>query len=160
VVSLTSPASIITSQITKDQRWDKLYRIIHHLFLRKEFVHIDDYNLMIQQLNARITAVEAAANASIASLTAFTNANIIAHTHTITAPGSQSAPGLPILPIVLPPPPPTPIPMPVTTAMIAKDNLLMAAGPALAPLSGGVSPDQLRADLDINADILSSEISI
>lgn len=155
-----SLANIVTSQITKDQRWDKLYRIIHHLFLRKEFVHIKDYNLMIEQLNTRISMVEANANASIAALTLSTNLAIIGHTHTITAPGNPSGPGLPIVPATVTPPPPSIIPTPTTAAMVLEDAKLMAFGPALAPLSGGIHPDQLRADSSISSDILSSEISI
>ena len=143
---------IISSQITKSERWTKLYRTIHHLFLRDEFVHIEDYNQMVNEMNARITTVEANANASIAAAVAQITATVVGHTHpSPPAPLNPvvTGPGVIILPPVVTPAPPAPLVVPVTIAMERTDATLIATGPAKAPLASGIAPDQARANTDI-----------
>ena len=149
-------ANLLPSQITKSQRWDKLYRIIHHLFLKHEFVHIDDYNKMVKEMNARIQMVEANANASIAAAVAALQATIIGHFHPAPqAPAGiiPTGPGVIVAPAIVTPPPPSVEVVPVTIAMEREDAKLMAKGPALAPLAGGVHPDQSLAEITIRSDI-------
>ncbi len=143
--------SIISSQITKAERWVKLYRTIHHLFLQFEFVHIEDYNLMVQQMNARILAVETNANASIAAAVTAIKTAIVGHTHATGV--GPSGPGIiPVSPLLVPPAPAPPV-VPVLTAMLRTDSQLMSLGPASAPLASGVEPDQLMANTQIIGDI-------
>jgi hypothetical protein len=148
--------NIVASQITKSERWTKLYRTIHHLFLKDEFVHIEDYNKMVQEMNARILQVETNANASIATAVAQITATVVGHTHpSPPAPVNPvvTGPGVIIVPPVVTPPPPAPAVVPVTIAMQRTDAQYISMGPALAPLSSGISPDQLTANTTILSDI-------
>jgi hypothetical protein len=148
-------SNVVSSQFTKSERWLKLYRTIHHMFLKEEFIHKVDYELMVTQMNARITAVEAAANASIATTVTAVNAMMASHIHIVPQAPAGALPSGPAIsvPAVVPPPPPSPLVKTVTTAMQAADNLLMGTGPATAPLADGISPDEMRATNTIMTDI-------
>lgn len=141
-------ANIIASQFTKSERWLKLYRTLHHLFLKDEFVHITDYNQMVQEMNARIQAVEAKSTAELAKV----SAALLTHVHGYASPGGPSMTA-PAAPVFQPTPQPSAPVVPVRTAMEAYDASLMATGPAKAPLADGLAPDQLTANSTIVADI-------
>jgi hypothetical protein len=142
-------SNIVTSQFTKSERWLKLYRIIHHLFLKEEFIHTVDYNLMVTQMNARITELE------VKLLTELTSRDLRFATHFHIAPQAPvgTLPTLPPTILYKNTLAPTKPVVPVTTAMQAADAALMATGPAQAPLADGISPDELRANSTIIADI-------
>lgn len=142
---------IISSQITKSERWTKLYRTIHHLFLKDEFVHIEDYNKMVQEMNARILQVETNANASISAAVTAIQTAIVGHTHGTGV--GPSGPGIIPAPPLVTPPAPAPSVVPVTIAMQRTDAKYMSIGPAKAPLSSGIQPDQLMANSQIISDI-------
>jgi hypothetical protein len=148
--------SIISSQITKSERWTKLYRTIHHLFLKDEFVHIEDYNKMVKEMNARILQVETNANASISAAVTAIQATVIGHNHIAPqAPAGAlpTGPGIIVTPPIVTPPAPAPTVIPVTIAMQRTDAQYMSMGPAKAPLSSGSQPDQLMANTQIVSDI-------
>lgn len=148
--------NIIASQFTKSERWTKLYRMIHHLFLKDEFVHIEDYNKMVADMNARILTVETNANASIQAAVAQITATVLGHIHVVPqAPAGTlpSGPGVITTPPMVTPPAPAPAVVPVTIAMERTDAMYMATGPATAPLSGGFAQDQLTANMTIVSDI-------
>ena len=142
--------NIVASQITKSERWTKLYRVIHHLFLKDEFIHIEDYNKMVNEMNARISALEASLQAELAKI----QAGLSTHIHMVP----QAISGvLPSQPAAAPPYTsayqPTKAVVPVTVAMQRTDLKLMATGPAKAPLADGVAPDKALANSTIIADI-------
>lgn len=142
--------NLITSQVTKSERWTKLYRMIHHLFLKDEFIHIEDYNKMVNEMNARITALETSLQAELKKI------QLGLSTHFHIAPQAPSG----AIPTQPPSKPPytsaykaTKAVVPVTVAMQKTDMSLMATGPATAPLADGTSPDQSLANSTIAADI-------
>lgn len=141
-------SNIVTSQFTKSERWLKLYRIIHHLFLKEEFIHTADYQVMVTQMNARITTLEAMLNVELAKVATA----LVAHTHAYVNVAAPAITG-PAVPSYIPALQPTPIVVPTTAGMQAMDATLMATGPAQAPLADGISPDELRANSTIIADI-------
>ena len=147
---------IITSQITKAERWLKLYRVIHHLFLRQEFPHIQDYNRAIDEINAKIATLEANINQSIQNAVQQISIAVQGHTHIVpqTPAGvTTSSPGMLTAPPIFSPVPSTPKVIPLTVFMELADSALMGTGPAVAPLASGVAPDQVVANSTIVADI-------
>lgn len=142
--------NILASQFTKAERWLKLYRTIHHLFLKDEFVHITDYNQMVSEMNARITAVEASNKAELSKI----QAGLSSHFHMVPQSPSGTLPSQPPagVPYTAAPQPSKPV-VPVRTAMEMHDAALMSTGPAKAPLADGISPDQLSANSTIISDI-------
>lgn len=171
---LPSP-NIVTSKISPAERWLKLYRKIHNLFLSKEFVHIIDYNQMVTEMNLRITTIEQTYNAALAAqaeqIQALT-AHASTHTHpvstNVTASGSNgagpvnstgtgtgtAAPASSPAPAVAAPVGSfTPPVIPVVTAMQATDAAWMASGPAIAPLGDGFSKEAITATYTALSDV-------
>lgn len=149
---------IASSQVTKAERWSKLYRTIHHLFLRSEFVHIEDYNKMVSEMNARVTAVEANAQAALNSAVSAIVTMMSAHSHTVVTAGGPSNQAGSTTSVIsaapqLPPTPKAPEVIPVTIAMERTDAMYQAQGPAVAPLADGTHPDQLTSSIAIKSDI-------
>jgi hypothetical protein len=142
-------ANIIKSQITKSERWLKLYRTIHHLFLKDEFVHVTDYTKMVAEMNARITAVEAKATTEIAGLAA----GLTTHFHMVPQAITGTLPSAPAAPVFTATPQPSKPVVIDKTAMGAYDAALMSTGPAQAPLADGIAPDQLLANTTVISDI-------
>lgn len=148
--------NIGTNKVSIAERWRKLYRTIFNMFLKKDFVHIKDFKLFEQQMNARFATLEANMTAAIAA----TNANIsiaqLNHTHpSPQAPAGVlvTGPGTPVGPI-------PPVPTPTTPAINIKDTfaqqqdaIQQATGPAIAPLGDGISPEAQKASITITQDI-------
>lgn len=138
--------NVAASQITKTERWNKLYRIIHHLFLRNEFIHKDDYLQMVKEMNARFATLEAMVVAELGKV----QIGLSTHVH--------PSPPAPVNPVVTGPPGPLPpytsaakvgtIITPIVTNMYNEDLRLLGLGPAKAPLSIGVSSDELTSNAD------------
>lgn len=148
--------NLLASNITISERWMKLYRTIHTLFLKYEFIHIEDYTQMVNEMNARITTVEANANSSIAAAVTALQAAIVGHNH--IAPQAPSGaiptgPGIITAPPIVTPPPPATLVVPVRVGMERADATLQAQGPALAPLSPVYSAAQALANTKIKLDI-------
>jgi hypothetical protein len=143
-------ANILASQVTKSERWTKLYRMIHHLFLKSEFIHIEDYNQMVKEMNTRIATIESKMNTELAKI----QAGLASHIHMVPQAIAGTLPSLPpsAPPYTATPQPTNPV-VPVTIAMERTDAMYMSMGPALAPLASGVAPDQLTANQTIISDI-------
>lgn len=152
---MLSPSAVVSSITTKIERFRKLYRILYRDFLVFDFVHKDDVMRMNQELHQRITLLEANMNANFTALTASTNAAIIGHTHLVPqspAGTNPSLPGIPVTPVVPPVLSSTPIIPWAEPQTINKLNLLIAEGPALAPLATGTFDIQAA---EANATILT-----
>ena len=141
------------SQVTVSERWNKLYRIIHHLFLKKEFIHINDYKKMIDDMNSRFEDLEKKVNAELQKIQTAHNT----HIHTVTTangPGTAAATantytlgkiaGNKVIP--------------ETKQMDNEDANLMAKGEAKAPLADRVGAQETIANLDIQKAITTSTI--
>lgn len=146
---MASP-QIISSRFATQERWLKLYRKIHNLFMKDEFIHVVDYNQMVTEMNARITLLETALQVELAKI----QVGLAAHIH-----NAPQAPGgiLPTTPPAAPPyttgySPTKPV-VPVTVAMKAFDAALQATGPAMAPIPATISADDAQAAIQARTDI-------
>lgn len=150
--------NLVASEITKSERWLKLYRVIHNLFLKDEFIHIQDYKKMIFDMNLRITQVEANASAALSAAVSGLSGMVTAHTHMVATAGGPtnqagSTTATIATPPVLSPAPKVPEVQIVDIGMKQMDAMLMATGPAMAPLADGFSSDQISANRVILTDI-------
>jgi len=158
--------NFITNKLAVKERWLKLYRKIHNLFLVKEFVHVDDYKLMLEQLNTRITAVETNMAAGDAAVTAALNSSttsiytaISGHIHIAPqAPSGAIPTSPPTPPPVAPPIPPAPAPTtPIIkytdVALQTYDAALKGMGPAIAPIGDGLSTETAVANVTAKSDV-------
>lgn len=146
------PSNFSTSQITKSERWLKLYRTIHHLFLKDEFIHVADYNQMVTEMNTRITELETKLTVELTKLAL----GLSTHIHMAPQAPAGTLPTTPPtapLPVYSPGLSPTKPVVPVTTGMQTADSALMATGPAVAPLSEGMSAQEISANTTIISDI-------
>jgi hypothetical protein len=146
---MASP-QIVTSRTATQERWLKLYRKIHNLFMKDELIHVDDYKKMIEDLNRRISELEQTVQKELTSI----QAGLSSHIHI-----APQAPGgaLPTQPPSAPPytsafKPTKPI-VPVNAAMQKYDALLQKTGPATAPIPAAASADDARTAAQLRADI-------
>jgi hypothetical protein len=51
-------ANMAGSEVTVAERWLKLYRKIHNLFLRNDFVNKNDFETTLKQINLRVDTLE------------------------------------------------------------------------------------------------------
>jgi hypothetical protein len=144
--------NIGTSQITIAQRWQKLYRTIFNKFLKKDFVHIKDFKLFEQQLNAKLASIETTITASITATNANISLSILGHNH-IGNLAAPTGPGIPLAPVPAVPTPPTPAVNIRDTFAQQQDAIQQATGPALAPLGDGISPEAQKASITITKNI-------
>lgn len=148
--------NILGSKLTISERWIKLYRLLFNKFLKKDFVELEDYKMMLTQLNARITQLEAAMNSSVAATNSNIQAAITMHTHpSPQAPAGmlQTLPGQMTGSIPQPPNSKVPETQFVNTNMMTKSAQYLALGPALAPLGDGISPEAAQATSQAISDI-------
>jgi len=144
--------NIVTNQVSTKERWLKLYRKIHNMFLKDEFIHIVDYNKMVTEMNARFAELETKLTAEL------TKVQVGLATHIHNAPQAPAG-TLPTTPPILPLPPyqmayaPTKPIVPVTTAMQQTDLALQATGPGVAPLGDGLSVTAELASTTAISDI-------
>jgi hypothetical protein len=130
---LTLSPDIATNEVATATRWQKLYRTIFNLFLKRDFVHKQDYLTDIAALNANIKLLETAINT---------------HVH----PSPQAPAGtlvtLPqVSPIVIPP-------VQHVDAVLEQQNATqLATGPSVAPLGQGISPEVQKARIEVREDI-------
>lgn len=141
--------NILASQVTKSERWTKLYRIIHHLFLKNEIVHVDDYKTMLGELNKRIDQLNKKLDSNLTNM----KAQFDSHTHVAPQAPSGAIPTQPpVVPLTVDQTPIAPVTY-VDAALKAQDARQMATGPATAPLADGVSPEQTLANSTVVSDI-------
>lgn len=92
--------NIAGSQVTVAERWLKMYRTIHHLFLQTDFTNRDDFDFTLDQINLRMDAMEDSIDAMATQLaTALEVITIwgMAHVHPTAAPGPPSPTVLPLI---------------------------------------------------------------
>lgn len=153
---MTLSPDIVTSKISTATRWLKLFRTLYHLFLRNTFIHVADYLVDLQALNARITAVEASVNSSIVAVKADVTTSILTHTHIAPqAPAGDipTGPGIPTTPPTPAIPSAAPLVVHVEAALNALDATLQGTGPSAAPLGQGISLEAQKARIGIRQDI-------
>lgn len=149
-----------TSQKSKAERWKKMYRKLHNLFLVEDIVNVRDFQRIMDEFNTQIKAMEKALNqaistnqASIASLASWA----AAHIHIVPqSPGGAN----PSAPPSAPAPQPSPA---VASAYVdviyadpelqARNAELFAEGPGSAPISTGASPQAAAATAESITDV-------
>jgi len=146
---MASP-QIISSRSATQERWLKLYRKIHNLFMKDEFIHVEDYRKMITDLNKRISELEQTVQKELTSI----QAGLSSHFH--IAPQAPAG-AIPTQPPAAPPytstfKPTQPI-VTVNAAMQKYDALLQKTGPATAPIPAATSADDAKAAAQLRADI-------
>lgn len=164
---LTLSPDIVTNEIATATRWQKLYRTIFHLFLKKDFVHLKDFKLYETQMNARLKALEvaiAAGDAAVAAGAATTSttisASLASHIHIAPQAPAGALPTTPPTPLPPPIPPVPPAPGPATPEVNVQDTFAQqqdvvqqAMGPSAAPLGQGISLEVQQARVDVQSDI-------
>ena len=142
--------NIVTSKLSVSERWLKLYRKIHNLFIKNELVHILDYQNTIGQLNARIAALESHYNAELKAIKLMHNTHVHLYSPGPSAP-VPSAP--PTVQAIDTPPLVTPVTTTPTAAMAQYDAVLQGTGPATAPLGDGLSIEAQKATIQARSDV-------
>jgi hypothetical protein len=148
--------NILGSKLTISERWIKLYRLLFNKFLKKDFVELEDYKMMFNQLNARITQLETAMNNSIMTTNNNIQSAIAMHTHMAPqAPAGviQTMAGQMMGSIPQPPSSKIPEAPFVSTNMINKSIDYLSIGPALAPLGDGLSLEATKSTSQSISDI-------
>ena len=148
--------NILGSKLTISERWIKLYRLLFNKFLKKDFVELEDYKMMLTQLNARITQLETTINSNIAATNQSIQTAITGHTHMAPqAPAGivQTAAGQMMMSIPKPPNSKVPETQFVNTNMMRKSAQYLAMGPALAPLGDGISSEAAQGTAQAVSDI-------
>lgn len=143
-------SNFVTSKIAPQERWLKLYRKIHNLFLKQEFIHTADYNQMVSEMNARITQLEAGLQAELTKI----NVGLATHIHIAPQAPTGSLPTSPppVTPYIAAYAPTKPV-VPVTTAMAAADSALQAMGPAFAPIGDGLGIEATTATTTSQSEV-------
>lgn len=124
-----------TSQVAPVERYLKLYREIHNLYLRRDFVNLQDFNTAMTAINTRFTELESKIIAELAAI------QIGLATHIHVAPQAPAG----ALPTAPPAVPPYTSAFSVTQPVVAKttfveqnNSALQATGPAIAPLGSNI----------------------
>lgn len=118
--------------------------------MKDEFIHIDDYKKMVEDMNKRISELEQTLQTELTSI----QAGLSSHIHI-----APQAPGgaLPTQPPAAPPytsafKPTKPI-VTVNVAMQKYDAALQKTGPATAPIPAAASADDAKAAAQLRSDI-------
>ena len=148
---MASP-QIVSSKLAVQERWLKLYRRIHNLFIKDELVHIDDFKTEIDNIHKRIDQLNAKLDSNLSNIAATHNA----HTHQWA--GGNA--GGPVGGVTTPSPTPfTPDPTAIVRVpfvdknMKAYERALQSTGPAMAPIAAVASTDDARAAAQARSDI-------
>lgn len=138
-------ANAAGSKVTIAERWIKLYRKIHNLFLKKDFTNRQDFEFTVKQLNLRIDSLEQQLNTAINALnTKFSvfETHYNAHTHV--------SPPAPVNPVVTAPTVPSLVPAPPATSPVTqqartttqfveqRDTILQSTGEAVVPVDTSI----------------------
>lgn len=94
-------ANMAGTNVTVAERWLKMYRKIHNLFLRHDFTNRNDFEFTLEQINLRITQLETNVTKAVTEFNARISAldrHALIHTHATAALG----PPVPALPAHLP----------------------------------------------------------
>ena len=144
---------------SKSERWRKLYRKIHNLFIKDELTHVKDVTLAVKMLDARITQLEANMNQAVVQLNSSMTAMasmLQQHGHPVTTPVGPGA-ATPMPAPIPQPKPPTPSATTVvqykTNFMDAEDTKWFMEGPAAAPFMPRSTIEDVKASSTIIGDI-------
>lgn len=142
-------ANFLTSTVAPQERWLKLYRKIHNLFLSKEFIHTIDYNLMVTQMNGRITELELKLAAELAAR------DIRFNTHVHPSPQAPTGQLLTLMPVVAYKHAVTPTKpvVPVVDAMDLAVATYEGMGPAFAPIGDGIGVEARLAEVTARTQV-------
>ena len=159
-------ANFITNKLAVKERWLKLYRTVYNKFLKRDIVHVNDFKLMLKNINTRLATIEAnvaagdaACMGALSSSTAAITTAIAVHFHVAPqAPAGSLPTGPAIPPPVAPPVPPAPAPTTPPTeyvdiALQNKGAALLGMGPATAPLGDGAALEAQKATLTALSDV-------
>ena len=142
-------SNFATSKVAPQERWLKLYRKIHNLFLKDEFIHTVDYNQMVTEMNARITELETKLVTELAAR----DAAYATHFHLAPQAPTGQLPTLPpTVPYVHSLTPTKPV-VPVVTAMTQTDAAYQAMGPAFAPIGDGLGVEATLATTTSQSEV-------
>jgi hypothetical protein len=130
--------NLVGSKITVAERWLKLYRKIHFLFLQFDFTNRNDFEFSIQTLNTRITTLETNIQATLAQINAkLSTIETHGKTHTHIAPplGGPTAP--PVPPLITGGPATfanSPLALTTKSFVTTRNNILQATGEPVVPV--------------------------
>jgi hypothetical protein len=148
---MASP-QIISSRSATQERWYKLYRKIHNIFIKDELVHIDDFKTEISNIHKRIDQLNAKLDSNLANVAASHNS----HTHQWA--GGNA--GGPVGGVTVPTPVAfTPDASPIVKTpfvdknMQAYERALQSTGPGMAPIVATASTDDAAAAAQARSDI-------
>lgn len=155
---------ILDSKKTVMERFKKLYRTLYIQFINKDTMHKKDLQKIIEQLNLRISTLETNINIGFKAIDAAIPIALVAHTHTVTSPGSPSGPGIPVS-AAAPTPPSITTGLEATINSLSKTEAQLNArigelagqGPSTAPYADGFDPAIVNANVTGSREILVGE---
>ena len=156
--------NIFTNKFSIKERFLKLYRKLYNSFIKDDIVHKLDYKRELIELNARISLLEVTLNATLG----MANSNQIAlyvHTHPVNTavqvnPVTGTGTGAGVAHNATTSSSLSAIPTLATKPVIhddffskARNAALLSTGPAIAPLADSVSPEGIKANIQVRKDI-------
>lgn len=148
--TLAAPsANIATSKLAMSERWLKLYRKIHNLFIKDELVHVGDLQVMLQDINAKIAMLNTKLDANLTNL----KAQLDSHTHIAPQAPTGTLPTTPpVVPTIVDLTPITPTPY-TNAIMVQTDEMYRLMPTAIAPMADGASVESVAASSEAISNI-------
>ena len=158
------PLSGIAVSFSVKERFFKLYRKLHNLFIAKELTHVGDVKLAVKTLHMRIDALQAMVNSNMSMMSGQMGSVVTmvgSHTHIVATAGgpaaqtgsaSPSGVAMSLKPPEVSASAETPY---ATTMMETYDNALRGLGPAMAPMAIGADPSTLIANTKSTLNMVS-----
>ena len=135
------PNDFAVSQNARE-RFSKLYRKLHHLFIVEELTHIDDFKREIDQLHKRIDQLNAKVDANNQKMAQA----MASHIHMVPQAITGKLPSEPTLTLLVPDSSPV-VRIPYSNVEMTTENFKqLAKGPALAPLAAGLDKTTIIAN--------------
>ena len=147
--------SNLTVPLSIKQRFDKLYRKLHNLYIAKELTHVEDVKLAISLIHKRIDAIQAQVNANMSMVSgqvASVMQAVGTHSHMVTTAGGPTnqagtaAPSGVSIALKAPEPSQTQGTEYTTKTMEIEDLNWFLSGPVLAPMGIGTDLDTVLAN--------------
>ena len=137
------PNDFAVSQNVRE-RFSKLYRKLHHLFIVEELTHVDDFKREIDNLHKRIDQLNSKLDSNLQKISQIVNS----HFHLVPQAPAGTLPSQPIQAKLIADSSPV-VRVPFSTIEMTTENLKqLAKGPALAPLAAGLDKTTLAANLN------------
>jgi hypothetical protein len=128
---MASP-DLVTSQVAPQERWLKLYRKIHDLYLKDDFANLRDFETAIKEINARISELEAKMIIELNKI----QAAIATHVHTVPQTPAGATVSAPAGAFYTAGYTNTKIVNTRTIFADQRNTVLQATGPGVAPIGG------------------------